>query len=121
MCEDGHLHGAIEAGGTKFVCVVARGVEDILEEKRIPTRDSVATLAEVLLYFDDAKRRYGELRAIGVGSFGPLDIEPSSATYGRLLSTPKAGWTDTDIRALLMTRMVCPVAIDTDVNAAALA
>jgi fructokinase len=112
--------GGIEAGGTKFVCLVGDGEGRILAEQRIPTRGPRETLEEAV----DALRREtietGALDAIGVAAFGPLDLRPGSG-HGRLLSTPKPGWSGVDLVSPLRDAFGVPVAIDTDVTAAALA
>ncbi len=113
--------GAVEAGGTKFRCALVRGDGDVLADGRIPTTEPAETLARVVGFFAEAQRRHGAAQAFGIGSFGPLDLAPGSPTYGRLLRTPKAGWAGVDLRQLLQERFGRPVAIDTDVNAAALA
>lgn len=115
------LFGGIEAGGTKFVCAVGDAAGNVLAESRFPTRDPVTTFREVFDFFGAARARHGELRAYGIGSFGPLNINPLSAGYGRLLKTPKQGWSDFDLRGVLAGEVGQPVAISTDVNAAGLA
>jgi fructokinase len=114
------LYGAIEAGGTKFLCAVGDHDGRILDTARLQTRDPESTLADVALYFDAAARRFGRLTALGVGSFGPLDLNPKSTTYGFITSTPKPGWQNTDLVGLLRRRLGCPVVLDTDVNGAAM-
>jgi len=114
------LLGAIEAGGTKFQCALARGCEQILVSQRIETREPAATLHEVLAFFEQHQLTYGAIDAFGIGAFGPLDLDPESNSYGRILSTPKQGWSDADMLGPLRRRFGKPVAIDTDVNAAAI-
>ncbi|MDE2295404.1 MAG: ROK family protein [Gammaproteobacteria bacterium] len=113
--------GAVEAGGSKFQCALVRGDGQVLADRRIPTTDPGETLARVLGFFAEAQHRLGAARAFGIGTFGPVDLDPGSPTYGRLLTTPKPGWAGTDVRQALIERFERPVAIDTDVNAAALA
>jgi fructokinase len=115
------LYGAIEAGGTKFVCAADFGHPDILDEIRIPTGAPAETLAAVTRFFAGVEQRFGRIRAFGIASFGPVDLRPHSGTFGRLLKTPKAGWSGTDLRAPLLQRFGASIGIDTDVNAAALA
>ena len=115
------LLGAIEAGGTKFVCVVARDAATILAERRVATTTPAATLGAAEDFFATVSSEMGALSAIGIASFGPLDIRRSSPTYGHLLATPKPGWANADLAARFATRFACPVVLDTDVNAAALA
>lgn len=115
------LYGAIEAGGTKFVCMVARGPGERLAETRIPTTSPEATLTAVMEFFDTQIEQHGKLNGIGVASFGPVDLRKQSPTYGTILATPKPQWSYTDLLTPLCERFDCPVEIDTDVNAAALA
>ncbi|MFC0684223.1 ROK family protein [Novosphingobium clariflavum] len=114
------MFAAIEAGGTKFVCGIGTG-KGSLRTVTIPTRDPEATLADVEAFVDRAIDELGPLAAIGLGSFGPLDLDPVSPRYGQILATPKAGWQGTDMPERLGRRYGVPVGIDTDVNAAALA
>jgi fructokinase len=113
------LLGAIEAGGTKFVCAASKRGE-ILAQTRIPTRGPDVTLAAAQQFFEAVMAEHGELSALGIAAFGPLDLRSTSPTFGRLLGTPKHGWAGTDLVAPFA-RFGCPVVIDTDVNAAALA
>lgn len=114
------LCGAVEAGGTKFVCAVGRGPDEVLALERIPTSTPEETVAQVVGFFRSQEVPHGKLAAIGVGSFGPLDPNPSSPTYGYITSTPKPGWQNTDLAGPLRQALDTPVAFDTDVNAAAL-
>lgn len=114
------LFGAVEAGGTKFVCALMRAGE-IVADTRIATTTPAETLDRVLRFFAAEAASHGVLEAFGIATFGPVDLQPSSPHYGRLLATPKAGWAGTDLIGPFATRFGCPVAIDTDVNAAALA
>jgi fructokinase len=117
-----HFYGAIEAGGTKFVCAAGYGPGDIPEDCHavIPTTAPAATLAAVADFFEGITPKYGPLAAIGLAAFGPVDLDTRSRTWGRMLSTPKPGWSDASLVAPLE-RFACPIAIDTDVSAAALA
>ncbi len=84
-----NLYGAIEAGGTKFVCAIGTGPHD-LRTAQFPTTTPHETLSRVVQYF---KEQAGlALTAIGIGSFGPVDLHPASATFGSITSTPKPGW-----------------------------
>lgn len=107
--------GAIEAGGTKFVCAVGTGPEDC-EEIRFPTVDPVSTLTRAVDFFHPYRE---QLKALGIGSFGPVDLAPQSPTYGYITTTPKVGWANTDMLGFISSRLNVPVAFDTDVNAAA--
>jgi fructokinase len=110
-------YGGIEAGGTKWVCAVGSSPDDVRETVTIPTTTPDETIARAAAFFSEQI----DLQAIGVGSFGPLDLRPDSATFGHITTTPKAGWSDTDLVGQLEGALGIPVAIDTDVNVAALA
>jgi fructokinase len=116
------LFGAIEAGGTKFVCAAGYGPGDIPEDCRavIPTTTPAATLAAVVDFFERITGRHGSLAGIGLAAFGPVDLDTRSPTWGHMLATPKAGWSGASLVAPLE-RFACPIVIDTDVSAAALA
>jgi fructokinase len=115
------LFGAIEAGGTKFCCAVARGVDTVLASERIATTTPDETFDQVIAFFTSSEAAHGRLSAFGMASFGPLDLDTRSATYGRILATPKPGWSHYDLRARLSAQFAVPLGLDTDVNAAALA
>jgi fructokinase len=109
--------GAIEAGGTKFVCGVGSGPDD-LRTFQIPTTSPEETIgAAVRILQNEAK---GALEAVGIGSFGPVELDRNSPQYGYITSTPKVGWKDTDLAGEVARALVVPVAFNTDVNAAAL-
>lgn len=114
------LFGAIEAGGTKFVCVAGYGAHHEPERFRtvIPTAAPRPTLEAVTQFFAGIEREAGPFAAIGVAAFGPIDLTRGSPTWGSLLATPKSGWSGVSLVAPL-TRFNCPIALDTDVNAAA--
>ncbi|WP_035445279.1 ROK family protein [Atopococcus tabaci] len=109
------LLGAIEAGGTKFVCAVSDDQLTIQERVTIPTTTPEETMKQVFAFFD----RF-EIAAIGVGSFGPIDINTESPTYGYITTTPKTAWENFDFLSSLKTRYDVPMGWTTDVNAAAL-
>lgn len=109
------LFGAIEAGGTKFVCAVGTGPHD-LSLVRIPTTSPAETLERCLAFF----RAQPPLRALGVGCFGPIELRSGAARYGQITSTPKPGWQNTDVVGPLQRALGVPVGFDTDVNAAVL-
>ena len=114
------LLGGIEAGGTKFVCVVGTGPDDIRAEQRVPTTSPEDTLAAALHFFQAQQAAHGPLDALGIGSFGPIDLHPGSGRFGFITSTPKPGWANTDLAGVFRRGLGVPVAFDTDVNAAAL-
>lgn len=113
------IFGAVESGGTKFVCMIASGPDNILAETRFLTTDPDETLGKTVDFFQENNQRWS-LAAIGIGSFGPMDFDPDSPTFGFITSTPKSGWSQTDITGRLAAALKLPVAVDTDVNAAAL-
>ena len=114
------LFGGIEGGGTKFVCAVGDAQGKILSETRFPTTTPDETMARVVDFFKEQSQRFGPLASIGVASFGPVDPRPASDTFGRILPTPKPGWTNADIVGPLRAAFDVPIAFDTDVNGAAL-
>lgn len=114
------LFGGIEGGGTKFVCAIGTSDGKILAETRFPTTSPDETLARAVTFLKEQSRRLGPLASIGIASFGPLDPEPASAKFGHILPTPKPGWTDADIVGPLRSAFDLPIALDTDVNGAAL-
>ena len=109
------LVGAIEAGGTKFVCAIGNESNEIIERVSFPTTTPEETLAHVFEFFDQY-----ELASIGIGSFGPIDINEKSETYGYVLSTPKLAWKDFAFLGAMKERYDIPMGWTTDVNAAAL-
>ena len=114
------LYGAVEAGGTKFICGVGNERGNLIAEQRIETRSPEETLPQVVHFFYEQSQKHGSMISrIGIGSFGPLDLDPASDRFGHITSTPKAGWPDTNIPEYLRTHLNCTCIIDTDVNAAA--
>ncbi|MFN6202064.1 MAG: ROK family protein [Acidobacteriota bacterium] len=117
------LIGAIEAGGTKFVCAVGRGPgEQLLARASFPTGgDPTVLLDRVAGWLTEQEAHFGRMAALGIASFGPVDLDPASPTWGYITSTPKAGWQYTDLVGGLRQRLRdLPVGFDTDVNGAAL-
>lgn len=108
------FYGAIEAGGTKFVCAIGNDKMEIIDKIIIPTTTPAETLKNVFDFFD----RYS-LNAMGIGSFGPIDINENSKTYGFITTTPKPEWTNFDFVGTIKERYNVPIAWTTDVNAAA--
>lgn len=117
----GDLFAGIEAGGTKILCAVAAGDGSILAEQRIPTAAPEETFAAVAAFYRAQRDRHGPLRAAGVASFGPLDLDPGSTGYGSLTTTPKSGWSGVAMLGRIADIVGAPTAIDTDVNCAGLA
>ncbi len=117
---DKPLLAAIEGGGTKFLCAVGRpGIS--IASMEIPTRDPHSTMANIRAFFERMAGTHGKVAAAGIASFGPLDLDPSSPDYGRVRDTPKPGWAGFDLLGAMRDIFACPVALETDVNAAALA
>jgi fructokinase len=110
-------YGLVEAGGTKFVLGVATDKDNIEATTRIDTTTPEETIGAVLDWF----REQGKLDAIGVASFGPLELDRLSPHWGHIGQTPKPHWSGADIAGPLQRAFDCPIAIDTDVNGAALA
>ncbi len=115
------LLGGIEAGGTKFVLGIGTGPDDLRATTTLPTTLPDETLQAVLDWFAAHAPIHGPLAAIGITSFGPLDLDVASATYGQITATPKPGWSNTDMVSPIAKGCGVPVGLDTDVNGAALA
>ena len=111
------LYGLVEAGGTKFVLGVAHGPDEVLATKRIPTTTPGETISAMV----DWLAQHGPLAAVGIATFGPVEVDRGSPQWGHILATPKAGWSNSDLVGPLVSRLGCPVGLDTDVTAAALA
>ncbi len=112
------IYAAIEAGGTKFVCGLGSGPED-LETTQFPTTTPAETIARALEFFSSCAR--GPIAAAGIASFGPVELHRDSPGWGRITTTPKAGWRDADLAGPVGMALGAPVVFDTDVNGAALA
>ena len=108
--------GALEAGGTKMVLAVYTENGRELERKTIPTQTPEETMPEMIAFFRDHA-----VDALGVGTFGPVDLDPKSDTYGHITTTPKLAWRDYPLLPALLDGRDIPAGIDTDVNAAAIA
>ncbi|QTH41136.1 ROK family protein [Cohnella sp. LGH] len=109
------LIGAVEAGGTKFVCGIGNEQGEVLDRISFPTEQPEKTLAQVKAYFQDK-----QVEAIGIGSFGPINIDRTSPQYGYVTTTPKPGWSNYPVLPELKKVFEVPIGWDTDVNAAAL-
>ncbi|WP_143142304.1 ROK family protein, partial [Enterococcus raffinosus] len=92
------MFGSIEAGGTKFVCAIATDELEIVKRESFPTTTPEETMKDVLEFFSPYKE---SLKGIGIGSFGPIDIQYESPTYGYITSTPKLGWQQFDLMTLV--------------------
>jgi len=113
------LYGGIEAGGTKFVCALGTEPGNLLAEVRFRTRGPQETIAQAIAFFRK-ETRGRSLAAVGIASFGPIDPNPSSPTFGYVTNTPKPGWAHIDFAGTVGRALGVPVGFDTDVNVAAL-
>ncbi len=109
------LYGSLEAGGTKFICAVGNEAFEIIEKFQIPTTTPLETLNACIQFFS----RFSELVSISVGSFGPIDIDKNSKTYGFITNTPKPNWSNVDVVGALKKALNAPVYFTTDVNSSA--
>ncbi len=121
MMAQRRIFGAVEAGGTKFVIAVGDEFGNILSRERFPTTDPAATLSGMTAYLRQRVATLGAFTAIGIASFGPVELNRHSPQYGFIGRTPKAGWSGTDIAGAVAREFSCPIGFDTDTNAAALA
>ena len=112
-------YGGIEAGGTKFVCAMGSGPDDLSAHVQIPTTTPAETIGRAIDFFRDQSGQ-APLAAIGIGAFGPLDPDQESVSFGYITTTPKAGWARTDLVGPIRSALGVPIAFDTDVNASAL-
>ncbi|MEQ5809294.1 ROK family protein [Alteromonas sp. NFXS44] len=114
-------YAVIEAGGTKFNCAIVDAARHIVEEIRIPTTTPEETLAACVSFFEAQRARGYHFSKVGIASFGPLDLDKSSDTWGFITKTPKPHWSFASLAPYFASALDCEVEIDTDVNAAALA
>ena len=112
------LFGGIESGGTKFVCSVGRDPDHIISDISFPTANPTETIQKAIEFFAPYSKR-NELVSVGIASFGPVDLNPDSRTYGYITTTPKVGWQHVDLYGEIQKALKVPIAFDTDVNAAA--
>ena len=115
------LLAGVELGGTKCVCILGSGPDDVRAVERLPTGEREETLRQIESVLERWRQQHGPARALGIASFGPVDLRTDSPTYGFITSTTKPGWRDTDVALRLGRRLGIPVGFDTDVNGAALA
>lgn len=115
------LYGCIEAGGTKFVVGIAAALHDVRDTMRLDTTTPDETIGATIAWLRTAQDRHGALSAIGIASFGPLELDRSASNWGHITATVKPGWSDTDFGARVGRELGLPVGFDTDVNGAALA
>jgi fructokinase len=114
------VFAGIEAGGTKWVCMIANHPEDIRATVRFQTGEPESTIRSAIEFIKSNVNNPEDLGGLGIGSFGPLDLNRDSITYGYLTTTPKPGWAHTDLISPFGEQFNLPVGFDTDVNAAAL-
>ncbi|MBP2624008.1 fructokinase ScrK [Streptococcus oricebi] len=109
------LYGSLEAGGTKFVCAVGDENLTLVEKTQFPTTTPYETLDKVIEFFS----RFDQLAGLAVGSFGPIDIDKNSPTYGYITNTPKEHWSNVDVVGILRKALNLPIYFTTDVNSSA--
>lgn len=107
-------YGSIEAGGTKFVLAIADEHFNIIKKCKFATTMPQETISKTIKYFKENR-----VSAIGLGSFGPIDLNLSSKTYGYITSTPKVGWKNINLVGQLKEALDIPIYFTTDVNASA--
>jgi fructokinase len=113
------VYGGIEGGGTKFVCAVGSSPENIRSIIKLKTTAPEETIGKIIEYFKEQNKKE-KIKALGIGSFGPVDLNEKSSTYGYITSTPKTSWQNTNLYGKMREVLNIPVGFDTDVNAAAL-
>lgn len=110
------LYGSLEAGGTKFICAVGNDNFEVVEKVQFPTTTPYETLEKTVAFF---KRFEADLKGLAIGSFGPIDIDQNSQTYGFITSTPKPHWSNVDVVGNISKHLNVPVYFTTDVNSSA--
>ena len=115
------LYGGIEAGGTKFVCAVGKGPNDIRARVQFPTTTPEETIGRSIEWLREQETTFEKMSAIGIGSFGPVDLNLTSTTYGYITTTPKPHWANADLVGAVQSAFNIPIGFDTDVTGAALA
>ncbi|WP_429971047.1 ROK family protein [Fructilactobacillus sp. Tb1] len=109
------LYGSIEAGGTKFVCAVGDENFNVIDQTQFPTTTPDETLAKTIKYF----KKFDHIDAFGIASFGPIDVDKNSDTYGWIIKTPKKGWSNIDFLGKMKENFDVPMYWTTDVNGSA--
>ena len=109
------LYGSLEAGGTKFVCAVGDKEFNVVEKLQFKTTTPIETLNNAIEFF----KKFDNLVSLAIGSFGPIDIDKNSKTYGYITSTPKPNWSNTDVVGTLQKALNIPICFTTDVNSSA--
>ncbi len=121
MTAHSKLLAGVELGGTKCVCILGTGPDDVRAVERLPTGERESTLRQIETVLERWRQQHGPVRALGIASFGPVDLRADSPTFGYITSTSKQGWHSTDVAQRLGKKLGVPVGFDTDVNGAALA
>jgi fructokinase len=109
------LYGGVETGGTWCVCALGTSPEEIIALEQFPTTSPSETLARIVEFF----RKRPAAAALGVGSFGPVDVDRDSPSWGQVTTTPKPGWQHTPVATVISEQLGVPVSFDTDVAVAA--
>lgn len=109
------LYGSLEAGGTKFICAVGNSNLEVVEKIQFPTTTPEETIAKTIAFF----QQFEHLQAVAVGSFGPIDIDLESPTYGYVTKTPKPQWSGVDLIGPMKAALKVPFYFTTDVNSSA--
>lgn len=109
------LYGSLEAGGTKFVCAVGDENFNIVEKTQFPTTTPIETIDKTIEFFS----KFDNLAGLAIGSFGPIDIDKNSKTYGFITTTPKPHWANVDLLGALRRALNVPMYFTTDVNSSA--
>jgi fructokinase len=109
------LYAGMEAGGTKSLCAIGAGPDDIRAQAQFPTRTPEETIRKVIDFF----KVHEPFAAMGIATFGPCDLDPASPTYGCITSTPKLGWENVNLLGIFRQAFNIPIGFDTDVNVAA--
>lgn len=110
------LYGSLEAGGTKFVCAIGDENFQVVEKTQFPTTTPYETIERTVEFF---KRYEDDLQGVAIGSFGPIDIDLNSDTYGYITTTPKEHWSNVDLVGLISKEFKVPFYFTTDVNSSA--
>jgi len=113
------VYGGVEAGGTKIVCAIGSGPDKLETEISFATTTPQETITRIIAFFREYQQRE-QLSAVGIGSFGPIDLDPASPGFGYITNTPKPGWANTEFLGRVRRALGVPVGFDTDVNSAAL-
>lgn len=114
------LIAAIEAGGTKFILAIGSGYDNIIAKISIPTTTADETLSAVISWFENQSAQYGNISALGISCFGPIELDRASPKWGYITQTTKPHWSNTNVARKLGQALNCPVGFDTDVNGAIL-